>query len=252
MDYDRKALFLALVSKEIKVKYKSTVLGYLWSLLMPCLQSMVFYVVFSRFLRFNIEDYFLFLFTGCSVWQFFSNSLLSGANTLLSNAALVKKTCAPRWIFVAATVATEAIHLLISLPVLLGLMLLCGRLPQWNIFCTLPSGGIAILFLTFGFALIAACVNVFFRDLERILQILLQVWFYVTPVFYSISQIPEEYHWLLKLNPLYFSIELFRSSFYEPQLLWHNSFYAILTGTAVMLLGVFLFHRMQKNAAEIL
>ena len=250
--YDSGALFAVLLAKELKAKYKNTVLGYVWSLLMPLFQSLVFFVVFSLFLRFPIEDYFLFLSIGFVVWQFFSNSLTQGANVLLANANLIRKTCAPRLIFVAASVGAEAVHLLISLPVLLILMLWCGRVPGWLALGLLPAGIVSVLLMAFGLALIVAVINTYFRDLERIMQILLQVWFYVTPIFYSTEQIPAEYRLLLLLNPVFFPVELLRCCFYAPQPAWLYCLAALALGGMIAAVGMVIFRRFQDDLAEVL
>ncbi|MCQ2380245.1 MAG: ABC transporter permease [Victivallaceae bacterium] len=214
MNCDRRALFLALRSGEIKAKYKSTVLGYLWRLLTPPCQSAVFFVVFSRFLRFPIEDYFLYLFTGFAVWQFFSNVLTQVSGVFIGNAALVRKTTAPRELFVWASVGAEAVHLLVTLPVLFCLALLRHRLGGAAGVIHLVAGVSLLFLVSCPLALLVALANVYFRDLERILQILLQVYFYLTPVFYSLAQIPERYRSFFRFNPLFSPLELFRAAFY--------------------------------------
>ena len=250
--YDIKSLFFAILGKELKAKYKGMVLGYAWSLLLPLCQSLVFLVVFNKFLRFPIKDYFLFLTIGFVFWQFFSNSVIQGASVLINNSNLIKKTTCPRLIFVAAAVGAEAVHFLVTLPVLLLLMLWCGRIPEWSnlysFFATLLTLGL----FTFGTATLVALCNVFFRDLERLLQVLLQVWFYITPIFYSMAQIPDRYHDLFLLNPLYIPLRLFRATFYSPEWLLNWSCFSLIAGTLFCVLSVGIFYRFEKHIAELL
>ncbi len=250
--YDWWALFWALLSKELKAKYKSTILGYLWSVLLPLSQSLIFFVVFSMFLRFPIEDYFLFLTIGFVGWQFFSNGLLQGANTLLSNSNLIRKTSVPRIIYVLAAMGAETVHFLVSLPILLTLMLCCGRAPSWKMVYMLPSCIVAVVALTVGCGLIMAIFNAYFRDLDRILQICLQICFYVTPVFYSLEQIPEHYRSLMMLNPLFFPLQLLRGCFYAPTVpTWYIPI-CLAEGALMLLLGSLFFQRFSRKLAEVL
>lgn len=223
-------LWLCLLVKELKAKYKGMALGYLWSLLLPLCQSLVFLVVFDHFLRFPIEDYFLFLSIGFVMWQFFSNSIICGAIVLINNGNLVKKTTCPRLIFIAASVGAEFVHLLVSLPMLLLFMMIYGRYPIINSLFSLIAGILTIGLFTFGMTVLAALANAFFRDLERLLQVLLQIWFYVTPVFYSMKQIPASYHHLFLWNPVYVPLKLFRSTFYSPEYCSFWSFISLLVG----------------------
>lgn len=244
-------LWRCLLAKELKAKYKGTVFGYAWSILIPFLQSIIYYCVFSVFLRFNIKDYFLYLFTGCMVWQFFSNVLLQGANSMICNANLIRKTTAPRWIFVLSSFSAEAVHLLLSIPVVLLLMFYCGRTPQIQSLWLFPLALLSLGTLSLGMTLAVAGVNAYFRDLERILQILLQVWFYATPIFYALDFVPEKYHTLIRLNPAYAPIALFRSVFYGPEAGGKTGLLASAAGLAVLFCGILCFRRMQKRLAEV-
>lgn len=251
-NYDLPGLLGCLLAKELKAKYKNTLIGYAWSVLMPLFQSLIFFIVFSLFLRFAIKDYFLFLLIGCVVWQFFSNALTQGANSLIANANLIRKTCVPRWIFPVASVGAEGVHLLLSLPVLALLMCCCGRSPHWSACWLLPAGAFSLGAMGTGMALITASLNARFRDLERILQLVTQVWFYATPIFYSMEQIPEQHRWLLKLNPVYYPVMLFRSVFYEPGMGIRGALAGIVIGSGILLSGMLFFHCCRKNLAEVL
>lgn len=251
-NHDYWNLWLCLLSKELKAKYKGMMLGYLWSLLLPLCQSLVFLVVFDHFLRFPIADYFLFLSIGFVVWQFFSNSILCGSTILINNSNLVKKTTSPRIIFIGASVGAEFVHLLVSLPILLLFMVICGRCPAWSAGCSLIAGILTIGLYAFSMAVLVALSNVFFRDLERLLQVLLQVWFYVTPIFYSMKQIPEKYHDLFFLNPIYIPLRLFRAAFYQPEPLVIESFFSLSAGVILCGISIMVFRYGEKRIAELL
>ncbi len=252
VDYDLRSLWMTLLVKDLKAKYKNTLLGYAWSVIMPLFQSVVFFFVFSEFLRFPIENYFLFLTIGFVVWQFFNNTLMLGATVFNANRSLVCRTMAPRWIFVAASTGAEAFHLLVTLPVLLFLMFLCGRnMALSGVWCLL-AGFISLLLMGYGFALMIGIANACFRDLERIVQLLLMVWFYVTPVFYGIGQVPEKYHWLLKLNCMYYPVELFRSAFYAPANCFLSCILSLCCGVVIAAAGTLVYRWQQKKLAEVI
>ena len=252
MGYDYRALFAALLAKELKAKYKNTLLGYLWSVLMPLFQSVIFFVVFSIYLRFDIPDYFLFLSIGFVVWQFFANSLTGAANCLIGNADLIKKTMAPRRIFVATAVGAELVHLLVSLPVLLALTLICRRSLPVNALYVLPAAVVSVALTAYGLGLMVAVCNACFRDLERIVQLLLQAWFYCTPIFYRSTQLPEAKRFLLEFNPMFYLVTLFRHCFYAPGACWRFVLIALLCGGFFRLLGGMVFRKYVKDLAEVL
>ena len=250
MTHDYPALFAVLLARELKAKYKNTFLGYLWSILMPMLQSLIFFVVFSVFLRFEIADYFLFLSVGFVVWQFFSNSLSCAANSLVGNANLVKKTMVSREIFVATAVSAELVHLLASLPVLTAMTLICRRSIPPNTLYVLPAALAAAAMLAYGLGLMLAAGNAYFRDLERIVQVLLQAWFYCTPVFYGIAQLPEDCRFLLKFNPMFYPVALFRNCFYARESCGALIAVALAVGALACAVGSMVFRRFSGNVAE--
>ena len=252
MGYDHPALFAALLAKELKAKYKNTLLGYLWSVVTPLFQSVIFFMVFSVFLRFDIADYFLFLSIGFVVWQFFATSLTGAANSLPGNANLIRKTMAPRQIFVATAVGAELVHLLVSLPILLALALICRRGMPMNSLYVLPAAVVSVALMAYGLGLMVAVCNAKFRDLERIVQLLLQVWFYCTPIFYRAAQLPESKRFLLELNPMFYPVTLFRNCFYAPENCGRFAAIALICGGIIHLLGEVVFRRCAKDLAEVL
>lgn len=245
-------LWLFLLGKELKAKYKGMVLGYLWSMLLPLCQSLVFLVVFNHFLRFPIKNYFLYLSIGFVMWQFFANSIICGATVLIHNSNLVKKTTCPHLIFIAASVGSELVHLLVSIPILLLFMIVCKVSLAWSSLYSLVLGTLTISLFTFGITILVALLNTFFRDLERLLQVILQIWFYVTPIFYSMEQIPERYHQLFSWNPLYEPLKLLRSTFYSPESCKVSALGALLCSCLFCSLAIGVFNRYGKKIAELL
>jgi homopolymeric O-antigen transport system permease protein len=197
-------LIFVLVQKEMKVRYKNSALGYAWSVANPLLFTAVYYVALGVFLRFNIPGYPfpLFLIAGQFPWQWLSNSVNSAPMVFLANASLIKKVRFPRHVLVASSVLNDAIHFLLSVPVIALLLLWYGFVPSWSWVPGIPLLAFAQFLTVYGAALAAGSVNVFFRDLERLVGIFLQALFFLTPIVYSASIVPPRYQVWIRLNPV--------------------------------------------------
>ncbi|WP_456478940.1 ABC transporter permease [Nautilia sp.] len=196
-----KDLLLELTKKDIKVRYKNSYLGYLWSLANPLFLALIFYFVFKVVTKVQMKDYTLFLISGLFVWQWINNSIMVGANLFISNASLIKKVNFPRNFLAIALVLSEGFNFLVSIPVLIMFMLYYHFYPSVSWIVYVP----VLLFVTgiyiYALTLIVATVNLFFRDMERIIGLLLTFIFYMTPIIYPMSMIPQKYHYLMYLNP---------------------------------------------------
>ena len=197
-------LILVLVQKEMKVRYKSSWLGYAWSVANPLLFSAVYYVALGVFLRFEVPGYPypLFLIAGQFPWQWLSTSVGSAPVMFIYNASLIKKVRFPRNILVAGNVLSDAVHFLLTIPVITLGVLWYGFMPTWVWLPGIPLLAVAQFLTVYGVALAVASVNVFFRDLERLTAIFLQILFFLTPIVYSITSIPPEHHIWIQLNPI--------------------------------------------------
>lgn len=194
-------LIVVLTQKEIKLRYKNSWLGYLWSITNPLAFAFVYFIAFKTFMRIDIPNYTLFLLAGLFPWQWFSNSVGAAPGIFLGNASLLKKVQFPRASLVAAAVLNDGIHFVISIPVLVAFMLASGVSPSWHWLIGLPLLAVAQFMMVFGVVLAVASLNLFFRDLERLTGILLMFLFFLTPIFYSESTIPPGYRAILYLNP---------------------------------------------------
>jgi len=180
-----------LVIRDLKVRYKNSVLGFLWSLLNPLLLMLVFTVVFTVILpNMTIPKYPVFLLAGLLPWNFFSTSVQSAVNSITQNGHLIKKVYFPREILPISTVVSNLANFVLALPVLL-IMVIAFDIPLtvWIIY--LPVVVLVQVVFTVGVALILATLNVFYRDTSVIMEVLMQAWFFVTPVFYPVDLLPE-------------------------------------------------------------
>ncbi|MBQ9754857.1 MAG: ABC transporter permease [Lentisphaeria bacterium] len=244
---------LVLIAKDFKLKYNSTALGFLWSLLVPIFSSIIYYFVFGIMLRFNAQNYLLFLLSGTFLWQFFANVVMMNGGVMMGNAALLKKTSFDKRLLIWGTFFTEGIHLLLTVPILVGLMFFYKITPDWLTF--LPNLAVCLVLLAFfaiGLSYIYAATNIYFQDLERIMMLIMQAWSFITPLFIPPSSVPLKYHWIYKVNPMAGIVQIWRDVFYAPG--FHPQSWLSLTivSLGVFLFGRWLFNRMQNRFAEMM
>ncbi len=195
-------LIVVLTQKEIKVRYKSSVFGYLWSIGHPLAFAFVFFIAFKVIMKLQMEDYALFLIAGLFPWQWFSNSVNASPMVFLGNASIIKKVNFPRNIIPLTTVLQDMIHFILSIPVIILFMFIYHKSPGLSWLYGLPLLlGIQFL-MTYGISLMVSSINLFFRDIERLTGIFTTLLFYFTPVIYPETMIPERYKQLINLNPI--------------------------------------------------
>ncbi len=206
-------LIWALALKELKIRYKRSVLGFLWALLNPLLLMVVLSVVFSTVMAANIPHFAIFLLSVLLPWTFFSQSLSYAAESIVGNGDLIKKVRVAKLVFPVAAVVSNMINFLLSM-IPLVLIVIAMRHPFYLTWLYLPIPLLALTIFTLGATFFFAAANVYYRDVAHILQVLLNILFYVTPIIYSIDLIPASDRWLLKLNPLQYFLNEFRLSVY--------------------------------------
>ncbi len=194
-------LIVVLTAKEIKGRYKNSWLGYAWSVLNPLAFATVYFLAFGVFMRVQITDYPLFLISGLFPWQWVSHSMSSAPNIFLANATLLKKVRFARHVLVASAVLSDGFHFLLSIPVILVFLAIYHVAPTWLWLVGVPVL-IGIQFvMVYGVGLLIASLNLFLRDLDRLTILFIAFLFYLTPIAYTSSMIPEEYRLYMYLNP---------------------------------------------------
>lgn len=243
-------MFTGLVNREVRARYKGSALGFLWSLLNPLLMMAVYSLVFSVYLRINIPNYTFFLFCGLLPWGWFNTSITNATSTIVANGNLIKKVYFPLEILPLVNVTTNLVNFLFSLPVLFGLMALT-QVPFTLNILFLPLLIVIQFLLTLGISLILCTLNTFFRDVEQLLGPILLAWFYVTPVIYQASAIPDQFRFLFYANPMAPLIASYQRIFYagQPPLLEHL-LYGCGVGAAFFLIGYAIFYSQKFNFAE--
>lgn len=179
-----------LVIRDLKARYKNSVLGFLWSLLNPLLMMLVFTVVFTVMLPNNVPNYPVFVLCALLPWNWFAGSIGGGLSSIIGNSNLVKKVYFPREALPLSVVLAQGVNFLLALPALFAMMLVF-RIPFTVWVLLLPLVMLVQLIFTLGVVLFIAALNVFFRDTGVIMEVLLQAWFFLTPVVYDIMVLPE-------------------------------------------------------------
>jgi len=186
----------------MKVRYKNSFLGYLWSLLHPLAFALIFFAVFKVIMRIGMKNYTLFLIAGLFPWQWFSTSVNAAATVFIGNASIVKKLNFPRNVIPLALVAQDMLHFILAIPVLVFFMAVYKKYPSLSWVYGLPVLLFIQFLMTYGASLVVASANVFFRDIERLITIFTMLLFYCTPIIYPETMVPEKYRGLVNLNPL--------------------------------------------------
>jgi ABC-type polysaccharide/polyol phosphate export permease len=215
--YRYREVLLNLFSRELKLKYKRTFLGYFWSLLNPILNLLILSIVFSHFVGRGMKDYTLYLFSGLIAWTFFQSSLVASSTALLENENFIKKIYLPKIIFPLSKILLRALDFLLSF-VALTLIGLFLKMPFHTTFLLVPVAALFLVAFTFGFSMMISVATVYFRDVIYLSTVFLQLLYFVTPILYPQTALPESYLPFLQLNPLYWQIGLFQSLVYFGEL----------------------------------
>jgi len=240
---------VTLVTKDFKLKYNSTALGFIWSAITPTAQSLIFYFVFKVIMRFQMEDYLLYLLSGMFLWQFFCNSLTVSVGAFLGNAQLIKKTSFSREYLVIGALLTEFAHFVLTIPILLVLMAFYRISPSLSMLA-LPLVIMNLILFTLGLSLALASMNMYFRDLERMLAIVLQIWFFISPIFIPISEVPQKYQLLIMLNPMTSIINAWRDIFFKPAFHLENLAVSSVFAIISICVGYLVFRWKEPRFAE--
>jgi lipopolysaccharide transport system permease protein len=245
-------LFYILAWRDLKVRYKQTVIGAAWSIIRPVLTTIIFTIVFSRVAKLHAPGaipYALMVFVGMMPWQFFANSLSEASVSLIGNANLITKVYFPRMIIPASSVITSLVDLAITFGLLVVMFFFYRFVPGWKILL-LPVF-ILIAFLTaFGVGLYVTALNVKYRDFRYIIPFIVQFGLYITPVGFSTSIVPEKWRLLYSLNPMVGVIDGFRWCILDQPLDINSFFISIVIGILFLWLGIVYFRKTEKSFAD--
>lgn len=220
-----KDLLIQLVYRDIKLKYRRSFLGYLWSILNPLFVMIIMTIVFSTMFSRDIENFPVYLFTGKMLFDFTSTSTKQAMRSVTGNGALIKKTYVPKYIFTLAKVTSCMVDLLFSFGALLIVIVATRAELNWT-FLLFPVVIVQIYIFCCGLGFFLAAYNVFFRDIQYIYNAIITAWMYLTPIFYPVESLPQQVQFVVKgLNPLYYYVAQFRDLIYLGNLPGPRVFY---------------------------
>lgn len=247
--YKYRELLKSNVKKEIRGKYKGSILGILWSFINPLLQTLVYTIVFSFIMRNTMDNYLIFVITGIIPWNFIITVISQGTNTILVNGGIVKKVYFPREILPISITTSGLVNFFISCVIIMAFVIGSGIGLSWLIIF-LPLVAIIQYIFTLGIIFILSAVDVYIRDTEYIVNFILNMAFYATPVLYTTDMF-KSYEWILNLNPLTHILNGYRDIFYYQQLPDFQALGIIaLLSIVLCFFGYKIFKKLERGFAE--
>src|SRR5262245_11966588 len=243
-------LTLQFALRDFKIRYTSSALGYAWSVLNPLIFTLIYYLVFSTFIRFDVPNYAGHLLLGIVLWNFFAEGSGNGVGALLARAPLLSKASIRREVVVYAAVLHALLTFVINLAVLGGLLYFTGTPARWTMLL-FPLFLVDLVLLTLGVALLLSPLHVRFHDVGYLWGLLLQVGFWLTPIIYMEPMMPERWRWLVRFNPMARIVEQSRQAMLYGE--WPDPLAIIRTSliaVAVLVLGSLAFRRLQVHVVE--
>ncbi|MFW5703429.1 MAG: ABC transporter permease [Patescibacteria group bacterium] len=239
--------------REIKARYKQSFFGLLWILLNPFFQMLIMSFVFSQVIR--IENlsvpYPIYLFVGLLPWLFFSGSLSSTISSLVDNSSLIKKIYFPREVLILSTLIAKLVDFFIASIIFIGMMAYYQIDLSWYMLLFFPIMIVQILF-TMGLSLILSVLNLLYRDVQFVFQLVLQLWFYLTPIIYSVEFFPPELRWIFSINPMSVFINAYRKVLLGGDVFNYTSIsIGLILSIVLFVVGYLLFKRLEGVVADI-
>lgn len=240
-----------LSARDLRVRYATSWLGYLWSVLDPLVMSGIYWFVFTQVFHRSTgaEPYIVFLISALLPWVWFNTSISDFTKAFSKDAKLVRSTAIPRSIWIGRIILSKGIEFLCSLPVLVMFAITAGAELTWGVLW-FPVAVIVQIVLLTGLGLIVAPLCIMFRDLERTTRLILRALFYGTPIIYAVTDLPDGFHFLGLINPLAGIFTMYRASFFPEQ--WDTAAVATsaVVSVAVLLLGIWVFRRLERQVLK--
>lgn len=239
----RRSLWL-LTMRDLRVRYSTSALGYIWSILDPLVMASIYWFVFTQVFHRPVgnEPYIVFLLSALLPWMWFNGAVSDSTRAYIREAKLIRSTRIPRTIWVVMLVLSKGIEFIASLPVLALFAIFTGAQVHWEILLYAPAIALQGV-LTIGVGLIVAPLVVFFRDLDRATKLVLRFLFYASPIIYGVTDLPANLHFWALFNPLVGIFSMYRAAFFPAQLDWHAIIVATGMTAIIFVVGVLVFRR---------
>ncbi len=238
--------------RDVKVRYKQTVIGFLWAIIQPFLKMVVFSIIFGTLAKMDSEGfpYPIFLYAGLLPWQFFASSVSRSGESVVASANLIRKVYFPRLIIPIASVGACLVDFAISFIVLIILMFYYNITPTVSTFMVLPLV-LATTFTALGVGMFISALNVAYRDFRHIVPFFVQIWMFLTPVVYPIRVIPENWRWLILLNPMSGIVNAYRSAILGKSFEWGSLGISMAIAAVIFFCGLMYFRKTERYFADI-
>lgn len=246
-------LLYFLTLRDIKVRYKQTLMGAVWVVIQPLMTMLIFTLIFNKFARLDTKDipYPLFAYSGLLLWTFFSNAVTTGTFSLVNNSHLVTKVYFPRVFMPAAAVGAGLVDLAIASLLLISLAIYYGVRPSWGALL-LPLMVILAAMLSLGTGMLVSALTVKYRDLRHALPFVMQFWMFASPVIYPSSIVPDQWRWLLLINPMTGILEGFRAALTGQPFDWTMIVISAAVATTLLAVAFYVFRGLEDTFADVI
>jgi lipopolysaccharide transport system permease protein len=246
-------LLWVLTLRDVKVRYKQTVLGFAWAVIQPVMMMVVFSIFFGQLAQMPSDDYPypIFVYAALLPWTFFQTAISGSANSVVGSANLITKVYFPRLVIPLSSIGSALVDFFIAAAVLLLLMVYYGVGGSLNLLAA-PFLVLGVIFTALGVGASLAALNAAYRDFRYVIPFMIQFWMFATPVIYPVSLVPAHWQWALYLNPMAGIIEGFRSVFLGKPFDLIALAISMLTATAILLIGVSYFERNERRFADLI
>ena len=251
--WEYRELLWTMMMRDIKVRYKQTVLGVAWAIIQPLTIMLIFTLIFGRLAKIPSDGlpYPVFVFSGLIAWNFFSSAVSSGGASMVSASGMISKVYFPRLVVPLASIGVSVIDFTISLVLLFIIMLIYAIAPSWQlVFFPLFTIGLALAAI--GTSSWLTSVTVVYRDFRFVLPFMMQIWMYITPVIYPVSFIPENYRWVIYLNPVLGWIDGIRAAVLGTPIDWLAVFLSAIFTAVILYFGLRYFERSERRFADVI
>lgn len=249
--YEYRDMISSLVRRELKGRYKGSILGILWTYVNPLCQVIIYSAVFSVIFKVNIDKFYLYLVIGMMPWTFFGTCVQTGAICLRMNSDMIKKIYFPREVIPISFATSAFVNMLFSMIIVFLAVIVSGYWFNFKALLFLPIVMMLEYVFALGMTFLVSSVTVYFRDMEQIVGLVMMAWIYVTPIMYNMEYVPEKFRWLVLLNPMTSMIEMYHQILYYRILpAGRYMIMAAVASVITLAIGVFVFTKLERRFAE--
>lgn len=249
--YEYRDMIYSLVRRELRGRYKGSVLGILWTYVNPLCQVIIYSAVFSVIFKVNIDKFYLYLVIGMMPWTFFGTCVQTGAICLRMQSDMIKKIYFPREVIPISFVTSAFVNMLFSMIIVFFAVIVSGYWFNFKALLFLPLVMLLEYVFALGITFLFSSITVYFRDMEQIVGLIMMAWIYITPIMYNMEYVPEQLRWLVMLNPMTSIIEMYHQILYYRVLPTENYMIIAFAFSLLMLvIGVLVFVKLERRFAE--